>query len=85
MHVRTTHRTLEFFGDLVNFNAHVVVLAADGAFLPDGRFVTLPAVPGSLFAEGFRRTVLEFLVNNDALSQGLRSCMLGWRHRELLR
>jgi hypothetical protein len=34
--------------DPVNFNPHVRVLAADGAFLPDGRFVTLPAVPGSL-------------------------------------
>jgi hypothetical protein len=64
----------------VNFNPHVHVLAADGAFLPDGRFVTLPTVPGSLLAEGFRRAVLEFLVNNDALSEGLRSRMLGWRH-----
>jgi hypothetical protein len=31
------------------------ILAADGAFLPDGRFVTLLAVLGSLLAEGFRR------------------------------
>jgi hypothetical protein len=37
------------FGNLVNFNPHGQVLAAGGAFLPDGRFVTLPAVPGSLF------------------------------------
>jgi len=28
----------------------------------------------------YRRSVLEFLVNNDALSEGLRSRMLGWRH-----
>ena len=27
----------------------------------------------------FRRAVLEFLVNNDVLSEGLRSRMLGWR------
>ena len=33
---------------LVNFNPHVPMLAADGAVLPDGRFDTLPAVPGSL-------------------------------------
>jgi hypothetical protein len=39
---------VQTFGDLVNFNPHVPVLATDGAFLPDGRFVTLPAVPGSL-------------------------------------
>jgi len=35
------------------------VLADDGAFLPNGRFVTPPAVPGSLLADGFRRAVLD--------------------------
>lgn len=33
----------------------------------------------SAWLEGFRRAVLEFLVNNDALSEGLRSRRLGWR------
>jgi hypothetical protein len=41
--------------------------------------VTLVAVPGSLLAEGFRRAVLEFLVDNDTLSEELRSRMLDWR------
>ncbi len=67
------------FGDLANFNPHLHVLAADGAFLPEGRFVPLPAVPEQLLAEGFRRAVLEFLVQQQALSEGLRSRMLGWR------
>ncbi len=39
----------------------------------------LPAVPEQLLAEGFRRAVLEFLVQQQALSEGLRSRMLGWR------
>lgn len=47
-------------------NLHVHVLAADGAFLADGRFVTMPPVPGSLLAESFRRAVLKFLVNTRA-------------------
>jgi len=46
------------------------VLAADGASLPDGCFVTPPAVREGLLAEGFQRAVLEFLLNNDALSEG---------------
>lgn len=33
----------------------------------------------SAWLEGFQRAVLEFLVNNDALSEGLRSRRLGWR------
>ena len=57
------------------------MLAADGAFFPDGRFIALPRVPGSLLAEGFRRAVLEFLVKNAALAEEIRSRMLAWRHR----
>jgi len=46
---------VQTFGDLANFHPHVHVLAADGAFLPDGGFVPLPAVSEALLAEGFRR------------------------------
>jgi hypothetical protein len=56
------------------------VLAADGAFLPGGRFVALPRVPAHLLAEGFRRAVLDFLVKNEALSEELRNRMLAWHH-----
>jgi hypothetical protein len=56
------------------------VLAADGAFLPGGRFVVLPRVPASLLAEGFRRAVLAFLVKSEVLSEELRARMLAWRH-----
>ncbi len=56
------------------------VLAADGAFLPDSRFVALPPVPASRLAEGFRRGVLDFLVKNEVLSAELRARMLAWRH-----
>jgi len=68
-------------GDLANFNPHVHVLAADGAFLPDGTFVTLPPVPEALLVEGVRRAVLAFLVGGHALSEDLRSRMPGW-HRK---
>ena len=70
---------VQTFGDLANFNPHVHVLAADGAFLPDGTFVFLPAVPEGLPAEGFRRAVLEFLLRHAAISEDLRAKLLGWR------
>ena len=50
-------------------------------FLPDGTFVPVPAVPEALHLEGFRRAVLAFLAGEHALSEELRSRMLGW-HRE---
>jgi hypothetical protein len=37
-------RFVQTFGDLVNFNPHVPVLAADGAFLPDGCMDILQAM-----------------------------------------
>ena len=67
-------------GAAFTFNPHLHVFAADGAFLPDERFVALPPVPGTLLAEGFRRAVLKFLVKNGALFEALRSRMLAWRH-----
>ena len=69
---------VQTFGDLANFDPHVHVLAADGAFLPDGRFAPLPAVPEPLLVESFRRAVLEFLVRAQALSGEMRDRMLGW-------
>ena len=66
---------VQTFGDLANFNPHVHVLAADGAFLPDGTFVPLPPVPEALLIEGFRRAVLEFLVRHAAISGELRAPM----------
>jgi len=37
-------------------------------------------VPERLLAEGFRRAVLDFLVQNEALSEELRGRMLAWRY-----
>jgi hypothetical protein len=56
------------------------LLAADGAFAPDGGFVPLPAVPEALLAEGFRRAVLGFLVGKGVISERLRTKLLGWRY-----
>ncbi len=39
---------VQTFGDLANFNPHVLVLAADRAFRPDGPFIPLPPVPEAL-------------------------------------
>jgi len=71
---------VQTFGDLVNFNPHLHVLAADGVFLPGGRVIALPRVPASLRAEGVRRDVLAFLVKGIVLSEELRTRMLAWRH-----
>jgi hypothetical protein len=71
---------VQTFGDLANFNPHVHVLAADGGFRADGVFVPLPPILGALLEGGSRRAVLDFLVEERAISEALRSRMLGWRY-----
>jgi hypothetical protein len=41
---------VQTFDRVVSIGPHLQVLAEDGAFLPDGRFVTLPPTPESLRA-----------------------------------
>src|SRR5437667_10341926 len=36
---------VQTFGDLLTFNPHIHVLAADGVFRADGAFVVMPAIP----------------------------------------
>ena len=45
------------FGDLVNFNPHIHVLAADGAFDAGGGFTVLPPIPRKLLEPWFRKSV----------------------------
>jgi len=44
---------VQTFGDLVTFNPHIHVLAADGVFGADGTFTLLPAIPAKLLELGF--------------------------------
>jgi hypothetical protein len=68
------------FGDLVTFNPHIHVLAADGLFRADGVFVALPAVPVELLEQGFPSQVLKLLVAEGAIGERLSASMLAWRH-----
>ena len=52
---------VQTFGDLVTFNPHIHVLAADGVFRTDSVFVVLPAIPVNWLERGFRSEVLKLL------------------------
>jgi len=67
-------------GDLVTFNPHIHVLAADGVFRTDAVFVALPAIPVKLLEQGFRCEVLKLLVAEHAIGEHLSASMLAWRH-----
>jgi hypothetical protein len=63
---------VQTFGDLLTFNPHIHVLAADGVFRADGAFVVLPAIPVKLLEQGFRSEVLKLLVAEDAIGEHAR-------------
>ena len=71
---------VQTFGDLVIFNPHIHVLAADGVFRADSVFVVLPAIPVKLLERGFRPEVLKPLVAERAIGERLSVSMLAWRH-----
>ena len=71
---------VQTFGDLVNFNPHIHVLAADGVFDELGRFTSLPPLPRKQIEPWFRAEVLALLRREGLVSEGLAATMLTWRH-----
>ena len=71
---------VQTFGDLVTFNPHVHVLAADGVFGEDGTFFVLPPVPRGLLERSFRSEVLALLLREGEISESLVQRITAWRH-----
>jgi len=71
---------VQTFGDLVNFNPHIHVLAADGAFDGDGGFTVLAPIPSKVLEPWFRAEVLALLRCEGMVSEVLAEKMLAWRH-----
>ena len=71
---------VQTFGDLVTFNPHIHVLAADGVFAEDGTFFMLPPVPHRLLERRFRDEVLALLLREGEISKDLVQRITAWRH-----
>ena len=67
-------------GDLVTFNPHIHVLAADGVFAEDGTFFVLPPAPHRLLEHRFRTEVLALLLGEGEISKDLVQRITAWRH-----
>ena len=71
---------VQTFGDLVNFNPHIHVHAADGVFDDDGTFRVLPAIPRDLLEQWFRAEVFGLLLRQGLIAEAFVRSMLTWRH-----
>ncbi len=60
---------VQTFGDLVTFHPHIHALVADGIFVESGTFRVLPPIPTVLLAEPLRHAVLDYLVEDKAITE----------------
>jgi len=66
--------SLQTFGSQLQWNPHVHALVSDGLLLPGGDFIPMPLWSEELeevLTETFRRLVLDALVREDRLSDGM--------------
>ncbi len=71
---------VQTFGDLVTFHPHIHALVADGIFVESGTFRVLPPIPTVLLAEPLRHAVLDYLVEDEAITEEFAHRLLSWKH-----
>ncbi len=54
------------------------VLVADGTFSENGVFRVLPPIPGALLVEQLRHAVLDYMVEDEAITEDFASKLLAW-------
>ncbi|MDP6723861.1 MAG: transposase [Arenicellales bacterium] len=71
---------MQTLGDLVTFHPHIHALVADGIFVESGTFRVLPPIPTVLLAEPLRHAVLDYLVEDEAITKEFAHRLLSWKH-----
>ena len=71
---------VQTFGDFLNFNPHLHIIATDGCFDRDGGFI-VGTVPDASALEGlFRLEVFNMLKKEGKITDLIIENMLGWHH-----
>nr|WP_255405167.1 transposase [Thermoanaerobacterium sp. RBIITD] len=71
---------VQTFGDFLNFNPHLHIIATDGCFDKDGGFM-VGAVPDASALEGlFRLQVFKMLKKEEKITDFIIENMMGWHH-----
>ncbi|MDP7152261.1 MAG: hypothetical protein QGI70_14995, partial [Paracoccaceae bacterium] len=59
---------------------YLKALVADGVFVESGTFRVLPPIPTVLLAEPLRHAVLDYLVEDEAITEEFAHRLLSWKH-----
>ena len=68
------------FGDFLNFNPHIHILATDGCFHGDGAFIKSLAPEPSQLEEAFQHAVFKMLKAEGKITDAIIENMMGWYH-----
>ena len=71
---------VQTFGDFLNFNSHLHIIAADGCFDKDGNFITGLLPNAADLEEAFRYEILEMLKKEGKLFDITIENMKSWNH-----
>jgi len=72
---------VQTFGTLIHFHPHLHGLVTDGAFMPDGRFLPVPAnLTHEPFCRLWEHKVFSLLLDEGRIEPALVEQMRSWRH-----
>ena len=73
--------SIQTFGDMLGFNPHLHILAADGGFSDNGTFYAAAAdLNASILEPLFRHRILSMLKRRKLIGDRLIKLVLSWRH-----
>ena len=64
----------------MTFHPHIHALVADGVFSESGAFRVLPAIPPILLVGQLRHAVLDYLFEEEAITEDFAHKLLSWKH-----
>ena len=71
---------VQTFGSLINFNAHIHALVAEGIFTDSGHFVPVPDVIMQRAEEFWQERVFALLLDEHKINDEIAGSMCGWKH-----
>jgi ribosomal protein S27E len=71
---------VQTFGSLINFNAHIHALVAEGVFTDSGHFVPIPDVIMQRAEEFWQERVFALLLDEHKINDEIAASMRGWKH-----
>jgi hypothetical protein len=71
---------IQSFGDFLNFNPHLHIIATDGCFYGNGSFMVCPTAHPKDLEELFRYEIFKMLKAEGKITDALIQNMMNWRH-----